>query len=213
MLKVPRRRADTGPVRAATLTLLLCVALAASASAMVRVPPDLGPIAGNPANRLSDRPIEDFVYDDARRCTPKKRRPGVESFTSWLLRNARGVSWGSYRCEKWGRNQASLHAEGRALDWHPASRAEAKRVILLLLAPDTAGNVQALARRTGVQEIIWDCGYWRSGMAEFTEYRPCYGRRGRLKKRVNATVAHRDHVHFGFSKRGAARSTSFWSSR
>ena len=200
-------------MRAATLTitLLLGLHLSAPAGAMIRVPSDLAPIPGNPANKLAGEPIEDFVYDDASRCTPKKRRPGVEAFTAWLLRSAQGASWGTYRCEKWGRGQASLHAEGRALDWHPASKGEAKRMILLLLAPDPAGNAQALARRMGVQEIIWDCGYWRSGMSGFSEYAPCFGKRGRPKKDVNPTVAHRDHVHIGFSKPGAARSTSFWS--
>ena len=197
----------------AAATAVAFLILATSASAIVRVPPDLGPIPGNPANRLADQPIEDFVYDDARRCTPRKRRPGVEAFTAWVLRNARGASWGSYRCERWGNGQASLHAEGRALDWHPADGGEAKRLILLLLAPDTAGNAQALARRMGVQEIIWDCGYWRSGMTGFSDYAPCFGKRGRLKKHVDVTVAHRDHVHIGFSKPGAARSTSFWSKR
>ncbi len=198
-------------MRTAAATALAFLILAASAVGMVRVPSDPQPIPGNPANKLAALPIEDFVYDDASRCTPKKRRPGVEAFTAWVLRNAQGSSWGSYRCEKWGHGKASLHAEGRALDWHPASAREAERVILLLLAPDTAGNAQALARRMGVQEIIWDCGYWRSGMAEFTEYAPCFGKRGKRKKDVNATVAHRDHVHFGFSKPGAARTTSFWS--
>lgn len=198
-------------MRAATLLIFLL--LATTASAMVRVPPDLQPVPGNPANRLSHLPIEDFVYDDAHRCTPKKRRPGVEAFTAWLQRTAGGVSWGTYRCEKWGRDQASLHAEGRALDWHPAGKREARRLILMLLAPDTAGNPQALARRMGVQEIIWDCGYWRSGMADFSRYARCFGRRGRLKRNVDVTVAHRDHIHFGFSKPGSARKTSFWSQR
>lgn len=198
-------------------TLLAFLILAASAPAVVRVPGDLQPIPGNPANRLAGLPIEDFAYDDARRCT-RKRRPGVEAFTAWLAQNARGVSWGTYRCEMWGKRKASLHAEGRALDWHldrsdPADAREARRLILLLLAPDTAGNPQALARRMGVQEIIWDCGYWRSGMTGFSPYAPCHGRKGRPKRRVNKTVAHRDHVHFGFSKRGAARTTSFWSRR
>ena len=36
----------------------------------------------------------------------------------WLEANVRGVSWGTYRCEKWGKKQASLHSEGRAIDWH-----------------------------------------------------------------------------------------------
>ena len=196
--------------------LVFMLLLAAPAGAMVRVPSDLGPIPGNPADRLAGQPIEGFVYDDATRCTPKKRRPGVEAFTAWLQRNAGGVSWGSYRCEKWGKGRASLHAEGRALDWHldqsnARDAREAERIILLLLAPDTAGDPQALARRMGIQEIIWDCGYWRSQMAAFSPYAACFDKRGKRTKGVSATVAHRDHIHFGFTKPGAARTTSFWS--
>ena len=114
--------------------------------------------------------------------------------------------WGSYRCEKWGKHQASLHAENRAIDWHldvraPADRRAAERLIRLLLAPDAAGNPQALARRMGVEELIWDCGYWGAGMTEFSQYSPCF-KRGRLRKHVNPTVAHRDHVHIGMTRRG-----------
>jgi hypothetical protein len=124
----------------------------------------------------------------------------------------------SYRCEMWGEREASLHAEGRAVDWHldtrrPADRAEARRLIELLLAPDSAGTPRALARRMGVEEIIWDCSYWAAGMEEFVRYSPCYGRKGTLRKHVNHTVAHRDHVHFGLSRAGAARRTSFWTAR
>jgi hypothetical protein len=86
----------------------------------------------------------------------------------WLERNAGGVSWGIMRCEKWGKGRASLHAEGRAVDWHldsarPADRREARRLIDLLLATDAAGNPHALARRMGIQEIIWNCRSWWSG--------------------------------------------------
>ena len=131
--------------------------------------------------------------------------------------NSRGVFWGSYRCEKWGKHQASLHAENRAIDWHldvraPADRRAAERLIRLLLAPDAAGNPQALARRMGVEELIWDCGYWGAGMTEFSQYSPCF-KRGRLRKRVNTTVAHRDHVHLGLTRAGAAARTSFWTWR
>jgi hypothetical protein len=48
-------------------------------------------------------------------------------------------------------------------------------------------------------------------MTQFTEYRPCYGKRGKLRRRLNKTIAHRDHVHIGMTKRGAAARTSFWS--
>ena len=117
--------------------------------------------------------------------------------------------WGSYRCEKWGKDPASLHAENRAIDWHldvavPADKRAAEKLIRLLLAADAAGEPQALARRMGVEELIWDCGYWGAGMTQFTEYRPCYGKRGKLKRNVNKTIAHRDHVHIGMTKRGAA---------
>jgi hypothetical protein len=38
-----------------------------------------------------------------------------------------------------------------------------------------------------------------------------YGKHGKLKRKVDQTVAHRDHVHIGMTKRGAAARTSFWS--
>jgi hypothetical protein len=198
------------------LTVIAAAALlsAAPASALVKLPATLSKVPGNPAERLASLPIEQAKYDPATRCTPKAK-PGMVAFTGWLTSNAKGVSWGTYRCEKWGKHSASLHAEGRAIDWHldvgdAADRAEAKRLILLMLAPDSAGNPQALARRMGIEEMIWDCGYWGAGMTEFEPYSPCYSKKGRLRKKVNVTVAHRDHIHFGMTKAGAARKTSFW---
>ena len=200
--------------RLVLFTLAVAALALPPAAHAFRLPLSLGPIQGNPANRFVDVPIDPVEYDAARRCDPKVK-PGVVSFTRWLQRNARGVFWGSYRCEKWGKGSASLHAEGRAVDWaldvaNRADRAHAKALISLLLAPDSEGNLHALARRMGVEEIIWDCAYWGAGMEQFKEYSPCYGRRGTLKKNVNKTVAHRDHIHFGLSKRGAAGNTSFW---
>ncbi|HEY3190987.1 MAG TPA: hypothetical protein VGJ70_26075, partial [Solirubrobacteraceae bacterium] len=88
--------------------------------------------------------------------------------------------------------------------------AAARHLIDLLLAPDRAGNQHALARRMGVEEIIWDCSYWGAGSPEFGPYAPCYGKSGKLRKHVDPTVGHRNHIHFGFSRRGAAARTSFW---
>jgi hypothetical protein len=168
----------------------------------------------NPANELTHLPIEASVYDPATKCDDKVRR-GVVKLQRWLEENVRGVFWGSYRCEKWGKHEASLHAENRAIDWHldasaSADRRAAGRLIELLLATDSVGNAQALARRMGVEELIWDCEYWAAGMPEFQPYRPCYGKRGKLRKHVNTTVAHRDHIHIGMTKAGAAGKTSFW---
>jgi hypothetical protein len=194
--------------------LALCALLAAGAHAYPQLPQPLPPVAQNPADRLVSQPIEDSVYDRAERCTPRSR-PGVVKLQRWLEANVRGVFWGSYRCEKWGKRSASLHAENRAIDWHldassgPDRRA-ALRLFRLLLAPDAAGNPQALARRMGVEELIWDCGYWGAGMLDFRPYSACYSKRGKLRKRVDATTAHRDHVHIGMTKAGAKARTSFW---
>jgi hypothetical protein len=94
-----------------------------------------------------------------------------------------------------------LPAVPRIIAGNPAER---------LLAPDSFGNAQALARRMGVEELIWDCGYWGAGMSDFTPYRPCYSKRGKLRKHVDPTIAHRDHIHIGMTKAGARARTSFW---
>jgi hypothetical protein len=195
------------------LTLLALGVLAAGASAYPHAPQPV-PIAGNPADRLESQPIENSVYDPATHCDPRTK-PGMVKLQRWLETNVRGVFWGSYRCEKWGKHSASLHAENRAIDWHldVANRADqhdALKLIRLLLAPDSAGNPQALARRMGVEELIWDCGYWGAGMADFEPYGVCYSKSGKLRKHVNKTLAHRDHIHIGMTKAGATAGTSFW---
>ena len=196
------------------LPVILFGLLASSASAYPRLPEPLPPVKGNPADALADQPIEYSVYDRATRCRKRAKR-GVVAMTSWLQAHTRGVFWGSYRCEKWGKDSASLHAENRAIDWHldvavKADRRAANRLIRLLLAPDRVGNPQALARRMGVQELIWDCGYWGAGMTSFRPYRVCYKPNGRPRKHVDKTSAHRDHIHIGMSKAGAKGLTSFW---
>ena len=198
------------------LPVILFALLAPSAHAYPKLPNPLPPVKGNPANKLVDVPIEDFVYDSATRCKNAKQ-PGITKLAGWLDAHTRGVFWGSYRCEKWGKHSASLHAENRAIDWHldafnKADQRAADKLFRLLLAPDKAGNPQALARRMGVQELIWDCGYWGAGMTTFQPYGPCYTKRGKLRKKVNKTIAHRDHVHIGMSKPGAKAQSSFWTS-
>jgi hypothetical protein len=176
-----------------------------------------GPALGapaNPADRLADLPIDDYAYDHARECR-RRPAPGALALVDWLERNARGTSWGIMRCERWGRNSASLHAEGRAVDWHldasrPADRREARRLIDLWLATDRAGSQHALARRMGIQEIIWNCRSWWSAAEGMGQYSACFTERGRRRRNVSPTAAHRDHIHIGLSRAGARKRTSFW---
>jgi hypothetical protein len=196
------------------LPVILFALLAPSAHAYPKLPNPLPPVKGNPADNFLDVPIEDFVYDRAAKCK-NRRNAGITALANWLGENTRGVFWGSYRCEKWGKNSASLHAENRAIDWHldalhRADRRAADKLFRLLLAPDKLGNPQALARRMGVQELIWDCGYWGTGMTEFRPYSVCFKPNGKKRKRFDRTAAHQDHIHIGMSKRGAKGLTSFW---
>ena len=197
------------PIAACALAVACLAPATASASWNV-----FEEVPGNPANRLTELPIDAYRYDHATSC---RHRPtaGALALQAWLDQNARGTPWGIMRCSKLGRGNYSLHAEGRALDWHlnahaATDRREAKRLILLLLAPDRLGNPHALARRMGVQEIIWDCKSWWSGSERMGPYSVCYDRRGRRKRRVSRTLAHRDHVHIGLNRPGARLRTSFW---
>ena len=192
------------------LALLVLLAIPALASGFGSV---FRPVQGNPADKLGHLEIDDYRYDRATGCR-KGSRPGTAALSAWLARNAGGASWGIYRCEKWGKNSASLHAEGRALDWalnarNSTDRREAERIISLLLAPDKFGNEHALARRMGIQEIIFNCKSWWSGQEAMEKYSRCYDDKGR-RVRVDDTSAHRDHIHFGLSWPGAKMRTSFW---
>jgi hypothetical protein len=196
------------------LAAIVLALLAPAAHAYPKLPEPLPPVKDNPADRLLEVPIEVPAYDHATKCS-KRAKPGVTAMIAWLQANVRGVFWGSYRCEKWGRKSASLHAENRAIDWHldasvQADQRAAEKLFLLLLAPDALGNPHALARRMGVQELIWDCGYWGAGMTNFRPYEPCYTPRGKRRRGVDRTTAHRDHVHIGMTKDGAMARTSYW---
>ena len=166
----------------------------------------------NPANhpKVVNDPIEGDDYDHARKCGPRST-PGIRLLTKWIDRHFRGESWGVYRCQKLSKNTKSLHSEGRALDWRLDARRKRERraanfLIKRLLAADENGHERALARRMGVQEIIFNCRSWFSGSDGLGPYSACQD------GKVDRTTAHRDHVHIGLNRRGAKAKTSFWKS-
>jgi hypothetical protein len=166
----------------------------------------------NPANdpKVLNDPIEGDSYDTAHKCGPRST-PGIRMLTKWVDRHFRGESWGVYRCQKLSKNTKSLHSEGRALDWRldagrKRERRAANSLISMLLAKDENGNERALARRMGLQEIIFNCKSWFSGSDRMGPYSACQG------GRVDRTTAHKDHIHLGLNKQGAKGKTSFWKS-
>jgi hypothetical protein len=205
---------------------------AALVVAVVAVPALGDGLVPNPANdrRLVNKPIDDESYDGADGC--RKQVPkGMKALQRWLERNVRGESWGIQRCEKLKESGAStaarlgyashgnysLHSEGRAIDWHldagvAKERRAAMRLVRTLIATDSKGNPRALARRMGVQGLIFDCKSWWTGMDGLGDYSYCYKRNGDLRNDLDRTAAHRDHVHIELNWDGARKNTSFWRS-
>src|SRR4051794_5311717 len=116
-MKAWKRMPMTVPMRRLTLACLAATLVVAAPASAFRLGHELTPLAHNPANAFSASTIDDETYDGATHCS-HTTRPGVVRFTAWVAKHSRGVSWGTYRCEKWGPHEASLHAENRALDWH-----------------------------------------------------------------------------------------------
>jgi len=186
------------------LAAALALAIPAAASA-------LPSISANPANKLLNRGIDPVQYDKATRCNGGKVPAGTKAMETWLSHNAAGVSWGDYRCEMWGKKEASIHSAGRAIDWHPSSKAAGRALVKLLLAPDKDGNAAALARRMGVQGLIFDCKAWFGNWdGQMGKYSYCYGKNGKKKAHRDPTQAHENHVHIELNLRGAAKKTTFW---
>ena len=93
---------------------------------------------------------------------------------------------------------------------HDASQKRAaKRLIALFLAKDKVGNNHALARRMGIQELIWNCHAWWAGDGGMRRYSACFDSDGH-RRHVDDTTAHRNHVHIGLNWRGARKKSSFW---
>lgn len=206
----PRRR---------RVRLLLATGLTIVGALAIALPAVAGGLRPNPANdqRLVNKPIDDEGYDTAERCRSEIPK-GMRALENWLQHNVRGESWGIFRCERLKGDQSfSLHSEGRAIDWHldagvAKDRRAAKRLIDTLLATDRNGNPRALARRMGVQGLIFDCRAWWAGMEKLTEYSYCYKRNGNLRNHLDRTQAHRDHIHIELNWDGARERTSFWRS-
>lgn len=202
--------------RGALLRLLRIAALCTG----ILVAPAIGDgLVPNPANghRLLDRPIDDERYDPGRKCRDQVPR-GMKALQHWLEHNVRGETWGILRCERWDHHRCSLHCEGRAIDWRldagvAKERRAANRLIDTLLAADRNGNPRALARRMGIQGLIFDCHAWWAGMDGLGEYSYCYRRNGELRDHLDRTEAHRDHVHIELNEDGARKRTSFWRGR
>ena len=110
----------------------------------------------------------------------------------------------------------SLHSEGRALDWHLDARNQRTaapgpliRCCWRRTAPATARARTAHGRagdHLGLPRVV-------VGRRRPCATRPATRSAASRRRHVNATIAHRDHIHIGLNRMGAARLTSFWRTR
>ncbi|MGH3355788.1 MAG: hypothetical protein ACRDOJ_07805, partial [Nocardioidaceae bacterium] len=135
-------------------------------------------------------------YQPQSRCSPWAK-PGTTAFANLLLRTYRSSrSLGIVRgC---GVGGTSEHKEGRAFDWgvsiHSARDRRAVRSVMeWLLKRDRHGNRYAMARRLGIQYMIWNRRIWGA-------YSASSGWR-----RYTGSSPHTDHVHFSLSWKGARK--------
>ena len=162
----------------ALVVLGFTLALPAQAVAAVDV---FHAVAGNPADKLATLEIDDYDYDRAKSCRRKPtsrhpRSPVVDA----AERGRQLVGHDALREALEGELQPARRGPRARLapDAHTArDRREADRMLTLLLAPDKFGNPHALARRMGIQEIIWNCRSWWSGMEAMGRTRSASTRR------------------------------------
>lgn len=138
-------------------------------------------------------------YQEGYRCL-NGNLPGPTAFAKLLN--------GHYGTHVYGINRtcAAEHGEGRALDWMVnASTADGlalgNAITRWLSAPDAQGRPGAMARRFGINYIIWNRQMWRA-------YDP-----GRGWAAYSGVSPHTDHIHLSFTWDGAYQQTSWWTGK
>ncbi len=147
-------------------------------------------------------PLASYVGQST--CSPTAK-PGTTAFANLLLRtypSSRSLGI-SRACGVGGKSE---HKEGRAFDWgmnvhNKRDRASVQALMKWLLKTDRYGNRYAMARRLGIQYMIWNRRIWGAYSA------------GRGWRKYTGSNPHTDHVHFSLSWAGARKKSSFWSPR
>ena len=156
-----------------------------------------GPLVG----RANGADIEGYAqYEPQTTCDPTDK-PGAVALRTLLTGYYKGTA--NYGISRACGTDRSEHYEGRAFDWganvdNPSQKAAADNFIAQLMATDSYGHKQALARRMGIMYVIWNHQIWSPGPD--STWRPYTG-----------TNPHTDHVHISLSWAGARAETSFWS--
>lgn len=149
-------------------------------------------------------PVDPYApKETATGCDPVAK-PGVLAFRQWAI-----AKWGQREKPPSPQNiiracddTPDEHQEGRAWDLMTRDIAHGQAIWEAMLAPDENGEPNALARRAGVMYIIWNKQMWRAY--------PHAGKPNGSISPYTGASPHTDHLHFSFSKAGAAGQTSLY---
>lgn len=191
------------PVRrlaATSLILALAVAAPLGGAAAVEAPPVTAPrVTAVPRPQVALPAQLDVrpTYQAGASCDPVAR-VGATRLGQLLVDTYGAGSFGTARfCD----GSTSEHHEGRAVDWmlsaaKPADKAVADAFLAWLTA-----DSGAMARRMGIQYVIWNRAMWRAYAPErgWTPY--------------SGVSPHTDHIHLSLTWDGAMARTSWWSGR
>jgi peptidoglycan hydrolase-like protein with peptidoglycan-binding domain len=171
-----------------------------AATGAVAAPPPKPPAKSLPSALDAAPP-----YQGQRVCDPNAKA-GVTAFAQLMVGHYRVGSAAPWNIVRNCNSGITEHSEGRAWDWmlsaaNPQQKAIADSVVAWLSAPDAHGRPGAMARRFGINYIIWNKKMWRAyaperGWAAYTGSSP-----------------HTDHIHFTFTWDGAYKRTSWWTGR
>lgn len=190
----------------------LVVALCAVAALMPAVPASaaVAPPRTPTGLPVAIEPLASYVEQSS--CDPGVK-PGTAKLATLLAATYRGTTWASaYACGTDG--VRSEHYEGRAIDWmvsvrNATQKADATAVLSWMLATDTHHNRFAIARRLGVQYIIYNNRIWGSWNGAWAPYNNC----ATHPEASMDNACHRTHMHISLSWNGALGLTSFWAKR
>ncbi|MGB3185310.1 MAG: peptidoglycan-binding domain-containing protein [Ornithinimicrobium sp.] len=151
------------------------------------------PIAEPPESEtLPDELDIDVPYQSQVVCDPVDK-PGLEAFGNLIGEHYDRPTYSTSRsCI----DQKSDHHDGRALDWPLDAGSPTDRRIGDAVVTWLTENDGEMAKRFGIQSIIWNAHSWRPNGGGWQGY--------------VGQSAHTDHIHFSFSRDGAMMRTSWW---
>jgi len=156
-------------------------------------------------------PVDPYAPDDPTRAVDLTAKPGVRLFRAWVTGRWGERTGSPENILRDGANAGtpsnpwSEHHEGRAWDWMlpgPDPLAAGQALVDELLATSAEGDPHAIARRAGIQYLIFNRRMWRAY--------PHAGAPAGTWSDYHGASPHTDHVHVSFSRAGARGATSLY---